>query len=271
MAAPPTATPDAVAHIPVQLVVPTGDPFVSPRLFEDLDRWAPCSAVGQIDAGHWVPRTEPETLAAGSASSWTTWKEETCRSHRAHNDERPFAGRLVLVTGAERHRPRHRAVLCRGRCAGARRRYRSAAATRTAELAELVGGLAHPLSADVSVFEAMEHLAKTVADDHGVIDVLVNNAGHRLAGDFLDTTVEDWRKVLDVNLWGVIHGCRLFGRQMVDRARGVTSSTSPPPRASNRRRACPPKHVERRRPDAQRVFRADFAGWMPAAEATLTM
>ncbi|WP_256979524.1 SDR family NAD(P)-dependent oxidoreductase, partial [Streptomyces sp. NRRL B-24085] len=51
-------------------------------------------------------------------------------------------------------------------------------------------------------------------------DVLVNNAGIGLGGPFLDTTTEDWKKVLDVNLWGVIHGCRLFGRQMAERGQG---------------------------------------------------
>ena len=48
----------------------------------------------------------------------------------------------------------------------------------------------------------------------------MNNAGIGLAGSFLDTTPEDWKKVLDVNLWGVIHGCRLFGRQMAERGQG---------------------------------------------------
>jgi NAD(P)-dependent dehydrogenase (short-subunit alcohol dehydrogenase family) len=53
-----------------------------------------------------------------------------------------------------------------------------------------------------------------------VVDVLVNNAGIGFAGPFLDTTAEDWRTVLDVNLWGVLHGCRLFGRQMAERGEG---------------------------------------------------
>jgi NAD(P)-dependent dehydrogenase (short-subunit alcohol dehydrogenase family) len=50
--------------------------------------------------------------------------------------------------------------------------------------------------------------------------VLVNNPGIGLAGSFLDTTPEDWKQILDVNVWGVIHGCRLFGRQMAERGEG---------------------------------------------------
>ncbi len=73
---------------------------------------------------------------------------------------------------------------------------------------------------DVSDEQAMEKLSEKVAAEYGVVDVLVNNAGIGLSGSFLDTTPEDWRKVLDVNLWGVIHGCRLFGRQMAERGQG---------------------------------------------------
>jgi pimeloyl-ACP methyl ester carboxylesterase len=54
---------DAYAHAPVQLVVLTGDPFVSPRLYEDLDRWVPVLKERRLDGHHWVPRTEPETVA----------------------------------------------------------------------------------------------------------------------------------------------------------------------------------------------------------------
>jgi NAD(P)-dependent dehydrogenase (short-subunit alcohol dehydrogenase family) len=66
----------------------------------------------------------------------------------------------------------------------------------------------------------LEKLAEKVATEYGVVDVLVNNAGIGLSGSFFDTSVEDWRKVLDVNLWGVIHGCRLFGKQMAERGQG---------------------------------------------------
>ncbi|MEK8144102.1 SDR family NAD(P)-dependent oxidoreductase [Streptomyces sp. M10(2022)] len=73
---------------------------------------------------------------------------------------------------------------------------------------------------DVSDEQSMEKLAVKVAAEYGIVDVLVNNAGIGLSGAFLDTTSEDWKSVLDVNLWGVIHGCRIFGKQMADRGQG---------------------------------------------------
>ena len=51
-------------------------------------------------------------------------------------------------------------------------------------------------------------------------DVVVNNAGIGVAGSFLDTGLEDWRRVLDINLMGVVHGARLFARAMVERGEG---------------------------------------------------
>lgn len=73
---------------------------------------------------------------------------------------------------------------------------------------------------DVSDETAMEKLAAKVHAEYGTVDVLVNNAGIGLSGSFLQTGTEDWKKVLDVNLWGVIHGCRIFGQRMADRGQG---------------------------------------------------
>src|SRR5206468_10843353 len=93
-------------------------------------------------------------------------------------------------------------------------------ALRTAELAGLIGGTGHAFEVDVSDASAMERFAKAVEHEHGVPDVVVNNAGIGVAGPFLATTVDDWQRVIDVNLWGVIHGARLFGRMMADRGEG---------------------------------------------------
>ena len=213
---------DAYAHAPVQLITPLGDAFLSERLYDGLEEWAPRLTRRTLPAKHWVPRTRPDRLA-----DWITefvTSTEDGRSSTApkgrHADR--FGGQLVLVTGAGNGIGRATAFAFAE--AGARvvavdRDAESAA--RTAELSRLIGAPdAWAETVDVSDEQAMEKLAAKVAAEYGVLDVLVNNAGIGLSGSFFDTTAEDWRKVLDVNLWGVIHGCRLFGRQMAERGQG---------------------------------------------------
>jgi NAD(P)-dependent dehydrogenase (short-subunit alcohol dehydrogenase family) len=73
---------------------------------------------------------------------------------------------------------------------------------------------------DVADGDAMNRFATAVLSEHGVPDIVVNNAGVGLAGPLLGTTVADWERLLGVNLWGVIHGCRLFAPKMVERGGG---------------------------------------------------
>ena len=51
-------------------------------------------------------------------------------------------------------------------------------------------------------------------------DIVVNNAGVGQAGVFLDTPAEQFDRVLDINLGGVVNGCRAFGRRLVERGTG---------------------------------------------------
>ncbi|ANZ17404.1 SDR family oxidoreductase [Streptomyces noursei] len=215
---------DAYAHCPVQLIVPTGDAFLSQRLYDDLDRWAPQLVRRTLPAKHWVPRTRPDQLAAW-IGEFVTAKEEgdptkDVAASGPYADR--FGGQLVLVTGAASGIGRATAFAFAE--AGARiiAVDRDAeGATRTADMARLIGAPeAWGETVDVSDEAAMEKLADKVDAEYGTVDVLVNNAGIGLSGSFLDTTSEDWKKVLDVNLWGVIHGCRAFGRRMADRGQG---------------------------------------------------
>lgn len=74
------------------------------------------------------------------------------------------------------------------------------------------------MSADVSDRAALEAARAQVADRFGGIDVLVNNAGIEPPNDVFGP-IDTWRKVLDVNLWGVINGCQVFVPDMISRAR----------------------------------------------------
>ena len=73
---------------------------------------------------------------------------------------------------------------------------------------------------DVSDAEAVERFADKVCAEHGVPDIVVNNAGIGQAGEFLDTPADQWDRVLDVNLGGVVNGCRAFGKRLVERGTG---------------------------------------------------
>ncbi|MEV2252360.1 SDR family oxidoreductase [Streptomyces sp. NPDC050147] len=215
---------DAYAHAPVQLITPSGDMFLSERLYDGLELWAPELVRRSIPAKHWVPRTRPDQLAAW-ITDFVTSNEDGVPVNDSvakgkHADR--FGGQLVLVTGAGSGIGRATAFAFAE--AGARvvavdRDAESAA--RTAEMSRLIGAPeAWAETVDVSDEQAMEKLAEKVAGEYGIVDVLVNNAGIGLSGSFLDTSSEDWKKVLDVNLWGVIHGCRLFGKQMAERGQG---------------------------------------------------
>ncbi|MFE6159003.1 SDR family oxidoreductase [Streptomyces sp. NPDC056486] len=215
---------DAYAHAPVQLITPSGDIFLSERLYDELELWAPDLVRRSIPAKHWVPRTRPDQLASWITDFVTSNEDgvpakDTVATGK-HADR--FGGQLVLVTGAGSGIGRATAFAFAE--AGARvvavdRDAESAA--RTAEMSRLVGAPeAWGETVDVTDEQAMEKLAEKVAREYGIVDVLVNNAGIGLSGSFLDTSAEDWKKVLDVNLWGVIHGCRLFGKQMAERGQG---------------------------------------------------
>ncbi|WP_055494001.1 SDR family oxidoreductase [Streptomyces sp. TP-A0356] len=214
--------PDAYAHAPVQLITPLGDAFLSERLYDELERWAPESTRRTLPDKHWIPRSRPDQLAAWITDFVTAAEGGRPVPGGSGRYAERFGGQLVLVTGAASGIGRATALAFAE--AGARvvavdRDTEGAA--RTAGQARLVGAPeAWAETADVADERAMEKLAEKVAAEYGVVDVLVNNAGIGLSGSFFDTTAEDWRKVLDVNLWGVIHGCRLFGKQMAERGQG---------------------------------------------------
>ncbi|MEU3601059.1 SDR family oxidoreductase [Streptomyces sp. NPDC006798] len=238
--------PDAYAHAPVQLIVPDEDPYLSPRLYDGLEKWAPGLTRRSLAAGHWVPRTRPDQLcswiadfvrarekappaavpvadgAAAASAEVTVHGSVPVPVPGSGPYAERFGGRLVLVTGAASGIGRATALAFA--VAGARVvavDLDAEGAARTAERARALGAAsAWSEQVDVADETAMEKLAGKVAGEYGVVDVLVNNAGIGVAGPFLETAPEDWRRVLDVNLWGVIHGCRLFGRQMAERGQG---------------------------------------------------
>jgi len=72
---------------------------------------------------------------------------------------------------------------------------------------------------DVSNAQAMEQLAADVKAQFGAPHFVFNNAGVGAGGLVWENSVADWEWVLGVNLWGVVHGVRLFTPMMLEAAK----------------------------------------------------
>jgi NAD(P)-dependent dehydrogenase (short-subunit alcohol dehydrogenase family) len=70
------------------------------------------------------------------------------------------------------------------------------------------GGCARAARVDVAHAQEVEALVGGAADEYGRLDYLFNNAGISVNGEFQDVSLEQWQSIIEVNLWGVIYGCR---------------------------------------------------------------
>lgn len=92
-----------------------------------------------------------------------------------------------------------------------------AAATATAARC---GSRVHAVQCDVTDLAAVERLATEADALLGGIDLLVNNAGVAVAGRVGEVPIADWKWVVDVNVWGVVHGCHVFVPKLRAQKRG---------------------------------------------------
>ena len=79
-----------------------------------------------------------------------------------------------------------------------------------AERLRAMGGEVFPIGADVRDPDAVDRVGRAVSERYGALHVAVNNAGVVNRGRSWELPLEDWRTVIDVDLWGVIHGVRTF-------------------------------------------------------------
>jgi NAD(P)-dependent dehydrogenase (short-subunit alcohol dehydrogenase family) len=82
------------------------------------------------------------------------------------------------------------------------------------------GGRASGAALDVRDPVAFERLLDETIAAHGRIDYLFNNAGIAAAGEAQSIPLEVWHKVIDINLWGVIHGATAGYSRMVRQGSG---------------------------------------------------
>lgn len=87
---------------------------------------------------------------------------------------------------------------------------REEAARETAALVRAAGGEAEAVLCDVAQADQVEGLAQRVMERFDGVDLVVNNAGVGVIGPVGDVSLDDWRWIVDINLWGVIYGCHYF-------------------------------------------------------------
>jgi len=73
---------------------------------------------------------------------------------------------------------------------------------------------------DVSIYEDFERVANEFYSKLGELDLLINNAGISLGGDILNIDLDVWKKVIDTDLWSIIHSIKAFLPRMVKNGSG---------------------------------------------------
>lgn len=81
---------------------------------------------------------------------------------------------------------------------------------QTSSMIEERGGIPYAFKFDVSNYDEFKASVEKFVADTGAIDIGINNAGIGCAGHIDELSVETFRRVIDVNLMGVVNGCHLF-------------------------------------------------------------
>lgn len=131
-------------------------------------------------------------------------------------------GKVALVTGGGRDVGGEIARLLAAEGAAVVVNYRSSAQEAEAVVSAIQaeGGTARAYAADVADHQAVRVMIDAIVQGFGRIDVLVNNAGVAVRQRFQDTTPEDWRRHVDVGLYGPIHTCHAALPYMVKQGSG---------------------------------------------------
>jgi NAD(P)-dependent dehydrogenase (short-subunit alcohol dehydrogenase family) len=117
--------------------------------------------------------------------------------------------RVALVTGATRGVGRQIVLSLAAEGTSVAVHYHRSADEAEAVVAEIraKGGKAKSYKADLASRDGVQSMIEGVVADFGGMNILVNNAGLAIRKPFRDTTPDDWRSQIDVNLLGAIHLC----------------------------------------------------------------
>ncbi len=137
-----------------------------------------------------------------------------------------FQGQIALVTGGAAGIGR---AVCEALCEQGAIVY--AADINDAGLQKLAdaapdGGSITPVKMDVSQQRGFKNAIDRIVDEQGQLDILINNAGIVLGGDFGETSMESIERIININLWSVIYGTKLAYAQMRKQGHGHIANVS---------------------------------------------
>jgi NAD(P)-dependent dehydrogenase (short-subunit alcohol dehydrogenase family) len=120
-----------------------------------------------------------------------------------------LGGKVALVTGGARDVGREISLMLAREGAAVAVNYLHSEADAVSLVADInrLGGRAAAYQADVADYGAVSRLVERVVGDLGRLDVVVNNAGYVEPKLFLETTPDEWRRQVDVCLYGVFNTC----------------------------------------------------------------
>lgn len=214
-------------RVPVLEVVNDHDIALRPAIYQRTHTHAENLWRKRSTTGHWLPYTNPAYLAATaiefieSVENGSSSKPNTIDRAHVTGEAGELIGKLAVITGA-------------GSGIGRETAYALAdlgaevvladidleAAEDTATDCKGRGVIATAYELDVSNTKAFAKFAEKIRADHGVADIVINNAGIALAGSALAASDEQVDRLFAINLRGVVSGSREFGRQMVERGAG---------------------------------------------------
>jgi NAD(P)-dependent dehydrogenase (short-subunit alcohol dehydrogenase family) len=88
------------------------------------------------------------------------------------------------------------------------------------------GGQARAVKLDVTDEPAVRNLVEQTAAEQGKLDYMFNNAGIGIGGEVQDMSLDHWRRIVDVNLWGVVYGTLAAYRVMIRQGSGHIVNTA---------------------------------------------
>ena len=96
----------------------------------------------------------------------------------------------------------------------------------TAAEIKKAGQKTHCVRTDVAKLESIENLYQETISHMGDVDILVNNAGVHMSGPLNNVTLDDWKWMIDINLWSVIYGVHVFLPHFMKKESGYIVNTA---------------------------------------------